>query len=174
MEFSINTIREANEYRARIKRYIVDTEKLRENFFMFVTDDGKGVMYVNAKFDEQINSLFEEFKLKELFIRKYYKANIRFENYKTATIKALPMFAFWENTHEDDVWYANVYEEYEGAGEEFDEHKIAQGVGGICEYHYISIYDFHEGENFQEKAFLDALRDLNLVIFHPAYNLFEY
>ena len=38
MEFNIKKIKEANDYRARIKKFIVDTDNLRDNLFLFVTD----------------------------------------------------------------------------------------------------------------------------------------
>ena len=71
MEFNIKKIKEANDYRARIKRFIVDTDNLRDNLFLFVTDDGKGVLYGNAKCAEQINSLLKEFDLNEVLAANF-------------------------------------------------------------------------------------------------------
>ncbi|MDD7223449.1 MAG: hypothetical protein PUH40_04145 [Lachnospiraceae bacterium] len=78
MEFNIKTRKEANDYRARIKRFIVDTDNLRDNLFLFVTDDGKGVLYGNAKCAEQINSLLKEFDLNEVLAAKRIVVNVRF------------------------------------------------------------------------------------------------
>lgn len=43
MELNIKTMKEANVYCARIKRFIADSENLRDNLLLFVSNDSKGV-----------------------------------------------------------------------------------------------------------------------------------
>ena len=174
MEFNIKKIKEANDYRARIKRFIVDTDNLRDNLFLFVTDDGKGVLYGNAKCAEQINSLLKEFELNEVLAANFIIKDKKFEDYKVAFLKWLPTFAFWESTDEELERYTECFEkEYEDVWEEFD-NKTVDDSEGIIEYTYIPIYDFSDGYDYQEKAFLNALSDLNLVLLHPGRDMFNY
>ena len=174
MEFNIKKIKEANDYRARIKKFIVDTDNLRDNLFLFVTDDSKGVLYGNAKCDEQINSLLKEFDLNEVLAAKRIIKDKKFEDYKVANLKWLPTFAFWESTDEEDERYTECFQkEYEVGWEKFD-NKTEDDSEGIIEYTYIPIYDFSDGYDYQEKAFLNALSDLNLVLLHPGRDMFNY
>lgn len=174
MEFNIKTMKEANDYRARIKRFIVDTDNLRDNLFLFVTDDGKGVLYGNAKCAEQIKSLLKEFDLNEVLAANFIIKDKKFEDYKVAFLKWLPTFAFWKDTDEELERYTECFEkEYEDVWEKFD-NKTVDDSEGIIEYRYIGIYDFSDGYDYQEKAFLNALSDLNLVLLHPGRNMFNY
>ena len=175
MEFNIKTFREANDYRARIKKFIVDTDNLRDNLFLFVTDDSNGVLYGNAKCAEQINSLLKEFDLNEVLAAKRIIKDKKFEDYKVAHIKWLPTFAVWESTDEELERYTECFQkEYEGdVWEKFD-NKTVDDSEGIIEYSYISIYDFRDGYDYKEKAFLNALSYLNLVLLHPGRNMFNY
>ena len=174
MEFNIKTMKEANDYRARIKRFIVDTDNLRDNLFLFVTDDGKGVLYGNAKCAEQINSLLKEFDLNEVLAANCIIKDKKFEDYKVAHLKWLPTFAFWKSTDEELERYTECFEkEYEDVWEKFD-NKTVDDSEGIIEYTSIPIYDFSDGYDYQEKAFLNALSDLNLVLLHPGCDMFDY
>lgn len=174
MELNIKKMREANDYRARIKRFIVDTDNLRDNLFLFVTDDSKGVLYGNAKCAEQINSLLKEFDLNEVLAAKRIIKDKRFEDYKVAFLKWMPTFAFWKDTDEEFERYTECFgKEYEDVWEKFD-NKTVDDSEGIIEYRYIPIYDFKDGCDYQEKAFLNALSDLNLVLLHPGRNMFNY
>lgn len=97
----------------------MDSENLRDNLLLFVSDDSKGVLYVNAKHDQQINSLFEEFDLTSLFITKYINRDKKFEDFKAATLRALSMFCFCEDTDDDSEWYEEYYhKKYEEGWEE--------------------------------------------------------
>ena len=174
MEFNIKTMKEANDYRARIKRFIVDTDNLRDNLFLFVTDDGKGVLYGNAKCAEQINSLLKEFDLNEVLAANFIIKDKKFEDYKVAHLKWLPTLAFWKSTDEELERYMECFEkEYEDVWEKFD-NKTVDDSEGIIEYTSIRIYDFSDGYDYQEKAFLNALSDLNLVLLHPGRDMFDY
>ena len=174
MDFNIKTMKEANDYRARIKRFIVDTDNLRDNLFLFVTDDSKGVLYGNAKCAEQINSLLKEFDLNEVLAANFIIKDKKFEDYKVAFLKWLPTFAFWKDTDEELEQYTECFEkEYEDVWEKFD-NKTVDDSEGIIEYTYIPIYDFSDGYDYQEKAFLNALSDLNLVLLHPGRDMFNY
>ena len=52
--------------------------------------------------------------------------------------------------------------------------KTVDDSEGIIEYTSIPIYDFSDGYDYQEKAFLNALSDLNLVLLHPGRDMFNY